>query len=94
MTAIPFLYPLEPQDMQECSHRAAKRLAELVKPNEEQMVGEVPGVKRLKGRELLAWYEETTDDYWVMFAAKFPDLARKALIEWGNLVRKYYWGVE
>lgn len=75
--------------MKEACEKAAVRLAELTKPNEDAFLESVPGMKRLRGRALYAWYEETDDAYWMALYAEFPDRARDAVREWADLIKRY-----
>lgn len=69
-----------------------ERVAEFSKDNMEYFVENMPGLKKMSGRERLAWYRLQPMEYWAALAAEFPrgDYSALALLrDYRDLSNEY-----
>ena len=78
-------HPVDPDTDREIRAEVVKRLVERSHRNFEADIEDMPGLKRLPGRERLAFYRQTDDQYWAEYFGTYPDLAKKDLQDWARL---------
>lgn len=87
VSAWPML-PLSPADDDEVEAEVARLLTEVVTDTLVEWE-EVPGLRKLEGREALAFYEGQPEEWWFDLYATHPTQARHEFQNWARLTAKY-----
>ena len=84
-----FYWPLSAAQNRTVTERVSKRLAERFKENYEAWLDDPLVLRRLSGRELLAFYRMQGPEWWMELAATYPERARYHARVWMALRHKY-----
>ena len=82
------LYPLTDKDNAEVEREVAELLGDYVTEVAEEYQT-LPGVPKLEGRELLAYFEVLPYEWWEMMAGKYPNETKDMIRRFARLTRKY-----
>ena len=87
MTA--YYYVLTPEQDRRVREKVVARLVERSRKNFEELLDHMPGLKKVSGRERLAFYR-SKDEAWLMqLATSYPDVARSVLRDRSMLLTRY-----